>query len=101
MSERNRPIICKDGFQMSVQAHDGAYCTPRIDGAEKYISVEVGYPNEREPLLMRWAESPGAPCNTVYGYVPIQVIVDVCAKHGGIVEGKLPPGIPYLEAQED
>jgi hypothetical protein len=94
----NEMIICKDGFEMSVQAHEGAYCEPRVDGAEKYIAVEVGYPSELEPLLLQWAEIPGAPCNTVYGWVPAHVITTVCAKHGGIVSGELPSGIPYLKA---
>ena len=39
-----------------------------------------------------------APTQSVYGYVPAHVVSLVCAKHGGIVSGDLPPGIPYLEA---
>ena len=38
-------VQCADGFSMSVQAHDGAYCRPRIDGADFYIDVEVGFPS--------------------------------------------------------
>ena len=32
-ASRNRRLVCADGFEMSVQAHDGAYCSPRIDNA--------------------------------------------------------------------
>jgi|TARA_Y100000034_G_scaffold16984_1_gene18448 hypothetical protein len=94
----NKKVTCKDGFTMSVQANEGAYCTPRIDKAAKYTAVEVGYPSDREDLLMEWAESPQKPTETVYGYVPATQITLVVAKHGGIVSGELPAGIPYLTA---
>ena len=96
----NKKIICKDGFSMSVQAHEGAYCEPRTDSAAKYVAAEVGYPSEPEPLFIQWAESPEQPCNTVYGWVPAHVVTAVCAKHGGVVSGELPAGIPYLSAED-
>jgi hypothetical protein len=94
----NKEIVCKDGFTMSVQANYTAYCSPRVNDAVKYTSVEVGYPSQPEPLLVEWAEDPKKPTNTVYGYVPAERISLVCAKHGGIVSGDLPAGIPYIEA---
>ena len=94
----NKQITCQDGFTMSVQANEGAYCTPRIDSASKYVEVEVGYPSEKEDLLLEWAETRETPTATVYGYVPATQITLVVAKHGGIVSGELPPGIPYLTA---
>ena len=59
--QQNKTIVCKDGFSMSVQANETAYCEPRIDNAEKYTAVEIGFPNWPEPLLMEWAEDPKAP----------------------------------------
>jgi len=97
----NKKVTCKDGFTMSVQANEGAYCSPRIDKALKYTAVEVGFPSEREDLLMEWAEEPEKPTCTVYGYVPTTRITLVVAKHGGIVSGELPAGIPYLQAEND
>ena len=97
----NNAIVCADGFSMSVQGHEGAYCHPRINNAEKYTEVEVGFPSQREELLMEWAESPNRPTETVYAWVPITVVRDVIAKHGGIVQGELPPGIPFLRAPPD
>ena len=94
----NEQIICKDGFTMSVQAHESAYCIPRITGAEKYTEVEVGFPSKAESLLIEWAENKNSPCNTVYGYVPAARISLVCVKHGGIVSGELPAGIPFIKA---
>ena len=97
-SNRNRQVVCGDGFTMSVQAFDGGYCEPPANGAEKYTSVEVGYPSEREELLMKWAEEPEKPTQTVYGYVPVQVVTNVLAKHGGIVDGEIPKGVAPIPA---
>jgi len=93
----NKEITCKDGFIMSVQANHGAYCSPRIDNAPKYTQVEVGFPSHPEPLLFPWADDKDNPTNTVYGYVPAHRISLVCAKHGGIVSGELPAGIPMIK----
>ena len=93
----NKEITCKDGFVMSVQANEGAYCSPRIDNAPKYTAVEVGFPSHPEPLLLEWADDENNPTNTVYGYVPAHRISLVCAKHGGIVSGELPAGIPMIK----
>ena len=65
-------VVCADGFSMSVQAHEGAYCTPRTDDAERYTAVEVGYPSEVEDMLMRWCEDSAEPTATVYAWVPSQ-----------------------------
>ena len=94
----NQQVVCADGFSMSVQANDGAYCSPRANNAKSYDEVEVGFPSEREPLLMRWCDDPKDPTGTVYGYVPAQVVINVIAKHGGMVAGEVPPGIPMLKA---
>ena len=96
---RNKRVICADGFEMSVQAHQTAYCSPRIDNAEKYTSVEIGFPSEVEPMLMEYCDEPGIPLNTVYGYVPVQTVTNVLAKHGGIVDGTVPRGVAPIPAK--
>ena len=93
----NQLVVCADGFSMSVQAHDGAYCSPRISNAESYEEVEVGFPSSAEPLLMEWCEDSSHPTETVYAYVPTQIVVNVIAKHGGMVEGEVPAGMPMLK----
>ncbi len=93
----NKRIECADGFSMSVQASSFNHCGPKIDNAKAYTEVEVGFPNAYEPLLAPYAEDVKDYTGTVYGYVPAQLIVDVCAKHGGIVAGDLPNGVIYLE----
>lgn len=92
----NRKIICADGFEMSVQAGSTHYSDPREDCAEKYISVEVGYPTDAEELFMPYAEDPNRPTDTVYGWVPSSIVTLVCVKHGGVVDGELPNGVAYL-----
>ena len=94
----NKEVECADGFKMSVQANQRAYCSPRMDNAQSYEEVEVGFPTEREPLLMEYCEDPHDPTGTVYAWVPSQVVTNVIAKHGGIVAGDVPPGIPVLKA---
>ena len=93
----NEKVVCADGFTMSVQAHAGAYCIPRMTGASVYLEVEVGFPSGREELLMEWAEEANRPTDTVYGFVPVQVVTNVIAKHGGMVSGDVPKGVIPLE----
>ena len=93
----NKYVVCADGFRMSVQANAFAYCSPRTSGASCYSQVEVGYPNASEPLLMNYAEDPSSPTDTVYPYVPVETVTQVIVKHGGFVEGEVPPGVYPLE----
>ena len=95
----NEAVVCADGFKMSVQANNTAYCEPRAMGQQSYSLVEVGFPSEEESLLMPWAESPADPTGTVYGYVPVDVVTNVIVKHGGMVEGEVPPGVIAVRAQ--
>ncbi len=84
MVERKPLLICKDGYSISVQASEYHYCTPRInleDGC--YYSVELGFPNEYDELIDKYAEDKGS-IYTVFGYVPIEVVDELITKHGGI-----------------
>lgn len=81
----SKTIKCADGFSMSVQSGAYAYCSPRVDGLGFYDSYEVGFPSERDGLLMPYAEDPERPTDTVYGWVPAIIVAAVIAKHGGVV----------------
>ncbi len=94
----NVRVECADGFSMSVQARETLYCTPRVNNAPSYSEVEVGFPSAPEELLMDYCEEPQNPTETVYAYVPVQVVTNVIAKHGGMVEGDVPPGVAPLKA---
>ena len=81
-------VRCKDGFTMSVQASEYHYCIPRNNDGP-WTHVEVGFPSDREELLMPYAEDSEHPTETVYAYVPVEVVEKVIEKHGGLVEGVL------------
>lgn len=79
-------ITCADGFSMSVQAGDHAYCTPRSNFGP-WDEFEVGFPSESVPELMSFAENPDDPTGTVYACVPTEIIERVIAVHGGMDNG--------------
>jgi len=93
----NKLVRCADGFHMSVQANENAYCQPRA-AAGPYTKVEVGFPSMEESLLIPFADDPEKPTQTVYGWVPMTTVINVIAKHGGMIAGDLPQGFPYLYA---
>jgi hypothetical protein len=77
-------IVCVDGFSMSVQASEYTYCCPR-NNTGPYISMEVGFPSEKVEKLMPYAEDENQPTDTVYAYVPVEIIEQVISNHGGMV----------------
>ncbi len=100
-------VVCADGFSVSVQASSFNYCIPRTDEGP-WESVECGFPSEKDPILEKWAETPDAEIcedtgyvQTVYGWVPSQVILKVIEYHGGLVGGELPEMVPDSDHYED
>ena len=84
---RVRPrIVCADGFDVSIQAGEMHYCTPRLD-CDNYEEVEIGFPSDVVPEWMEYAETPEDPTGSVYGYVPVEIIDAVLEQHGGIANG--------------
>ena len=77
-------IKCADGFTLSVQASNFHYCTPREDSGP-YLEVEIGFPSAKEDLIMEYAEDENDPTDTVYGWVPIDIVEQVIENHGGMV----------------
>lgn len=77
-------LLCKDGFSMSVQASAFHYCSPRESFLPEYSSFEVGYPSEPDRMLTPFADGEEL-TETVYPYVPVEVVNAVLARHGGIV----------------
>ena len=80
-----RNLICRDGFSFSLQAGPAHYSEPKAI-AEKYDAWEIGYPSEVEPLWLDWQEPGHGPTESVYGWVPNDVVNAVIQKHGGIDE---------------
>ena len=80
---RTRPrFVCKDGWNVSIQAGHGLYSIPRRR-AWYYTNVELGYPSVAEELLRPYAENEGNLTGTVYVSVPVELVENVIMKHGG------------------
>lgn len=84
--EAIRPrVICADGYSVSMQVGDGLYSEPREYGADYYSEVELGYPSAEDELINDYAEDYGDYTDTVYPYVPVEIVDKLFEKHGGIV----------------
>ena len=86
-------VKCADGFSVSIQASENHYCTPRIDGAYiEYENVELGFPSDDESLIEEYSEmmEDTTLTQSVYPYVPAEIVKKVLDKHGGMVEGEMP-----------
>lgn len=81
-------IVCADGFTMSVQASAFHYCTPR-DSFGPWNSVEIGFPSERVEAFMPYIDGEASdPTDTVYGYVPIELVAQAIVDHGGVAKAE-------------
>lgn len=85
-------IYCKDGFNISIQVHNGNYCESengtRTFGLDWKL-VEWGFPSEHIDPIKYHADGYAYDANldttkTVGGYVEIGLIDELCEKHGGI-----------------
>lgn len=79
-------LILSSGLEMSVQTLAGSYCEPRIGNmrTKYYKSVEIGYPSEEVEDLMNYAEDKENPTDTVYGFVPIEILEKIYYENGGL-----------------
>lgn len=77
------PVVCRDGFSISIQAGEFPYSEPRSNTGP-WQSVECGFPNQVDLALMPYAETEDDPLHTVYAYVPVSVVAAVLEAHGGI-----------------
>lgn len=79
-----KPIRCADGYSISVQGGTSFhYCIPR-EHVNEYECVECGYPTVLDKELAEYAEEPDT-TETVFGFVPLEVVEQIVTKHGGIV----------------
>ena len=87
----NPRIVCRDGFSVSVQAHSGSYCIPR-QAQGPHTHYECGFPSSvpNTDKFKEYAENDMDHTETVYGFVPRDVIEQELESHGGIESGKIP-----------
>lgn len=77
-------LYLADGASLSVQAGRHSYCSPR-DNHGPYQTVEVGFPSHVPPETWKeYAEDWDSPTNTVYGYIPLVLVMLFIGAHGGI-----------------
>jgi hypothetical protein len=82
------PVVeCIDGYQVSIQCSSHSYSIPREDfkDVSNYISFELGFPNMSDELLDEYAEDRTDFTETVYPYVPRNIVEALLLKHGGVV----------------
>jgi len=88
----NPVIICKDGFEICVQARRGSY-SQRDTGGD-LLTVECGFPSTtpKTAELRNYAENFDnvGYTETVYPYTPVEVVQAELDAHGGIHDGCLP-----------
>lgn len=80
------PMVLQSGLRISVQASHLHYCEPSKDMGSytEYTAFEIGFPSEVIEDLLPYAYDPEDPTDTVYAYVPFEVIQKVIEDHGGI-----------------
>ena len=85
LNSPNPRITCKDGYNISVQCSNTAYCKPEklLHDVAYYTSFELGFPSESDELINEYAEDENY-TDTVYPYVPRRVVEALIEKHGGI-----------------
>lgn len=80
-------VYCKDGFNISIQVHNGNYCASE-NGTRTFglnwIEVEWGFPSEPIDGEKYNAEDKEDTTNSVGGWVDIKLIDELCEQHGGI-----------------
>ena len=93
MSHIREPLVLGNGERISVQASKLHYCTPRVDGAEYYTSVQVGNIDHIE-LSEEWVEyqdnvsEDWEPSFAVYGFVPVSLVWNMIQSKGGLIESQ-------------
>lgn len=80
-------VLCADGYTVSIQAAPFHYCSPKryFYDVTKYTHLELGFPSCTDELLDFYADDTDNLLDTVYGRVPVDVVLALIEKHGGLV----------------
>ena len=91
MSVIREPFVLGNGERISIQASKFHYCSPRVNDAEYYSSVEVGNIHNIE-LSEDWeayhdnASEEWSASFAVYSFVPVELVWDMIQSKGGLIE---------------
>ena len=104
MVVRNK-VICADGYRISIQASSAHRCTPKETNAVKYNSVEV-LVYEFDELLAEYIDDNNHSNNIggmhmIGSYVPSELVIKLLKKHGGAIQGEIPPMDINLALDDD
>lgn len=82
----NEAITCNDGYKISIQCNHLCYCIPqeKLEDTNEYTHFEIGFPSEKDELINEYAEDKNRYTETVYPYVPKEIVEKLINKHGGI-----------------
>jgi hypothetical protein len=81
-----KPIYCVDGTSLSVQASRKHSCVPK-NNEGPYTAVEVGFPSVKPPESWRTFTKQDfdvKACDTVYHFLPLELVGQFIDAHGGI-----------------
>ena len=92
--ELNPWIILNNGKKLSVQASRTHHSEPR-NNAGPYSEVELSFSGEVPRYVMPYKN------DTVFSYVPVQLVEKLIIDNGGIKEGALPPFNPLDWEKEE
>ena len=101
----NPHVICKDDFTFSAQASFTHYSKPK-GFANEYEEIEIGFPSYNDCIIAEYREDYGwedesTLSNPVYPFVPVKVVNDLIAAHGGIDEQAVQDEIADLKENKE
>lgn len=85
-----KPLVLANGMVISIQASKTHYCTPKEDAPTAdyayYDTFELGYPSQRLPEEFKeYADDTDHLLDTVYSYVPKELLQNYINSVGGVV----------------
>lgn len=83
IKQQSPAIECADGSALSVQASRTHYCLPRTN-TSPYTHCEIGFPRMVGGMPETLEDEYGDGDGDIYGYVPIELVVDLINAHGGV-----------------
>lgn len=85
MTQQCCRLVLANGVSLSIQASGTHYSSPRETVPySQYTAFEIGYPSERIEALMPYCDNEDEPTDTVYAYVPLEVLDVYIASVGGV-----------------
>ena len=85
------PVVCVNGYVMSVQGSSQHYCMPKENHANQYAEVECRLDKPPFPGPAWNAVKVCGDGGDIYAYVPIQLVLDLIQENGGMRSGDMPP----------